>query len=515
MQDLKAGRVLADEIDLRKFSRDQSIYEITPLAVVFPSDLEGLQKVINFAKEEGFPLTPRGGGSGTAGGALGEGIIVALASDGFFGKIGAFSRSGESIFVQAGAGVFHGDFQRCLRERGLFLPADVSSAGISQIGGNIATKASGPHALRFGSIDRFTEHVEFFSARGELVNTADPTTIPERFRDGLQDMANRLLKNASAWNFLKGREGMKVASGYNLFPFIRKLPPGELLAQLLVGSNGTLGLVTAATLRVVPYDPGRETMLLFFDDLQEAGRAIVAIRDAGVAAIEIMNRKTVRILQKRTAAGEVLTHDAHVLFIEFSGPGGHDAVAEVRGILKAGGYRTLAEPVIGAVEDEIEKLWEARRQILWLIRNPAPHLKALSVVNDVGVPLRHLADFIVDVEKVFENHGLETMIYGHGGSGNLHLRPLFDVTRSDLPEAIKRLTDDVYEVVFRFGGTVSAEHGTGRLRIAYLQREWGDALYGFMQELKALFDPQGLLNPGVMFGEQGFSRYLRKDFSAP
>ncbi len=515
LQGLGVGDVFWEESDLRKFSRDQSIYEIEPLAVVFPSGPEDLQKVICFAAEEGIPLTPRGGGSGTAGGALGEGIVVALPRNGFFGTITDFSETGGSARARVGAGVYHDDFQKFLKERGFFLPADVSSAEISQIGGNIATKASGPHALMYGSIDRFVEDVEFFTARGEHVNTADPATIPIRFRDQLQDMAGRIRENDAAWSFLKGRENMKIASGYNLFAFLRELPLGKLVAQLLVGSNGTLGFVTGATLRGKIHEPERAVMLLFFDDLQEAGRAVCALRDAGVAAIEIMNRETARILRAKNAAGGELIRDAHVLLLEFSGRGCHEAIGKVRTILESGGYRISGEPAIGLNDEEIEKLWAARKQILWLIRNPAPHLKALSVVNDVGVPPSHLVDFILGVEAVLKKHNLETMIYGHAGSGNLHLRPLFDVTRPDLKGMIKRLADDVYEVVFRYGGTISAEHGIGRLRTPYLHREWGETLYQFMRELKFVFDPQGIFNPEVMFSEQVFTDHMRSDLATP
>jgi FAD/FMN-containing dehydrogenase len=515
LQGLRVGEVFREGSDLRKFSRDQSIYEFEPLLVVLPSSLEGLQKVICFAVEEGLPITPRGGGSGTAGGALGEGIVVALPRNGFFGTITDFSETGGSARARVGAGVYHDDFQKFLKERGFFLPADVSSAGISQLGGNIATKASGPHALMYGSIDRFVEDVEFFTARGELVNTADPTTIPTRFRDQLQDMACRIRENDAAWSFLKERENMKIASGYNLFAFLRELPLGKLVAQLLVGSNGTLGFVTGATLRGKIHEPERAAMLLFFDDLQEAGRAVCAIRDTGVAAIEIMNRETARILRAKTAGGSELIRDAHILLLEFSGQGCHEAIGKVRTILKSGGYRISGEPAIGLNDEEIEKLWAARKQILWLIRNPAPHLKALSVVNDVGVPPAHLVDFILGVEDVLKKHNLETMIYGHAGSGNLHLRPLFDVTRPDLKEIIGRLADDVYEVVFRYGGTISAEHGIGRLRTPYLHREWGETLYQFMRELKSVFDPQGIFNPGVMFSEQVFTDHMRSDLATP
>jgi FAD/FMN-containing dehydrogenase len=254
-------------------------------------------------------------------------------------------------------------------------------------------------------------------------------------------------------------------------------------------------------------------MLLAFDELREAGKAVCALKDAGVAAIEIMNRETVSILRKKTEAGRELGSDAHILLVEFSGSGCREALENALALLDSGGYRTLGKPVIGFNDKDIEKLWAARKQILWLIRNPAPHLKALSVVNDIGVPPQHLAESISGLEAVFKKYDLETMIYGHGGSGNLHLRPLFDVTRPDLKVIIERLADDVYDVVFRYGGTASGEHGTGRLKAPYLRREWGETIYRFMRELKAVFDPQGIFNPGVVLSNQSITDHMRSDIA--
>src|SRR5512144_2640467 len=186
------GRVLDDEQSLQQFSRDRSIYEIRPCAVVLPEDGEDARRLVEFARREGLAVTARGGGSGLAGSALGEGIVMALPKNGFWSAISGFTGSGRSARVTASAGVYHNDLQKFLKERGFFLPADVTSAEISRIGGNIATRASGPHALRFGSIDRFLESVQFITAEGEPVDTADEATIPKRIREKLTDLERRI-----------------------------------------------------------------------------------------------------------------------------------------------------------------------------------------------------------------------------------------------------------------------------------------------------------------------------------
>jgi len=155
-----------------------------------------------------------------------------------------------------------------------------------------------------------------------------------------------------------------------------------------------------------------------------------------------------------------------------------------------------------------------RKQILGLIRNPQPGFQALSVVNDVGVPPENLAGFISEVEQVFARQRLTSLIYGHAGSGNLHLRPLFDLTLPGLPARIQRLADEIYQVVLRYGGTISGEHGMGRLRAPFLPREWGAALYGYMREVKEIFDPGDLFNPGVVFSDRPITDHLREELLA-
>ena len=515
LQSLLQGKVLADDKTLTKFSYDYSIYEIRPLAVVQPYDLEDLQKVILFAAAEGFHITPRGGGSGTTGAALGKEIIIALPKSDFWGRVGDFHTKDANAYISAGAGMLHNDLQHYLKRHDYFLPADVSSARLSQIGGNVATKASGPHALKYGSIDRFLEGIEFFTPQGELINTADKSSIPKRIQDNLKKLSHRILNEKSMRDVLEAKRFMKTASGYNLFAFIQGLTMEKLLAQLFAGSNGTLGYITRVTLRAEPYERTRATMLLYFAELAEAGRAVCAIRDLGVAAIEIISKETALLMSKKGLRNNVLEKENHTLLIEFDGAERYAQIAAVKKMLRHEGITLSRDAVVVSDEIEIARLWKFRKQILPLISNPGPQLKALAVVNDVGVDPRYLADFIGDIQKIFTKHGVESIIYGHAGSGNLHLRPIFDMTRGDLPKRIRQLADDVYGAVFRYNGTISGEHGIGRLKAPYLKQEWGEELYNAMQELKRIFDPEGIFNPGVMFSDKSITDNLRHDLQNP
>lgn len=513
LQALLQGQVLADDTTLAKFSRDYSIYEIRPLAVVQPYDVEDLQKVISFAAAEELHITPRGGGSGTAGGALGKELVVALPHGEFWGQVKSFDTKNAHASISARAGMLHNDLQNALKKEGYYLPADVSSAGISQIGGNVATKASGPHALKYGSIDRFVEHIEFVTAQGELVNTADPDSIPLRITKQLDTLSQRILNDAGMRGVLEAKRYMKTSSGYNLFAFLNQDDgaAGKMLAQLFAGSNGTLGYITQVALRAESYDSARATMLLYFADLAEAARAVNAIRNLGVAAIEIISRETALLMGKKGLRNNVLEEENHTLLVEFDGNEMYTRIEAVKQILRMEGLTLARDPVVATEEAEIARLWKLRKQILPLLSNLGPNLKALAVVNDVGVDPRYLADFIIDLQNIFTKHAVETIIYGHAGSGNLHLRPIFDVTKGDLQGRIKRLADDVYGAVFRYNGTVAGEHGIGRLKAPYLQQEWGEAIYSAMQEVKTIFDPDGLFNPGVLFSNNSIADNLRDE----
>jgi glycolate oxidase len=281
------GEVLVDERTLARYATDMSMYQICPLAVVVPQDLEDVVAVVRFAREEGIPLTPRGGGTSTAGSALGRGILLGFQRAGPMNRVLHFDEVAWEPQVTVEPALLHDELQRFLRERGLYLPADPSSGAVCLLGGNIATKASGPHALKHGSIDRYLRHVQFVTAQGGVVDTADEASIPTRIREGVLALRDDVLTDTQTVERLDGRKDMKLASGYNLFTFLRHgrraIPGvGDLVAQLLVGSVGTLGVITQATLRAEPYVEGKATMSLYFHSLHEAGDAVQHVKALGV-----------------------------------------------------------------------------------------------------------------------------------------------------------------------------------------------------------------------------------------
>lgn len=503
------GEVLDGADACRRFATDQSMYAVPPLLVATARDEEEIAQVLAVAREAGVPVTPRAGGSGTAGAALGRGIVLRVDREGPLGRLHRLTAGNDGVRATVGPGLLHDDLQRALREQGAFLPADPSSGGICLLGGNLATKASGPHELRHGAIDRYTESLRLITAAGTLIDTAEPASIPADLVAGLRAVREDILASSQSLTRLQSRRDRKIASGYNLGGLLRSTRPQDWVAQLLVGSVGTLGVITRATLRAEPVPTGHATTLLYFRDLAEAGAAVPALVADGAAAIEIINHRTLQIVTARRPELVVPDGDVQMLLVEHVGPERHDQIDRLQAGLRAGGYRLAAPPRSVEAPAEQEAVWRVRKALLPILRNFSPEWCAPAIVNDVGVAVSGLAPFIRDVEAIFDRLGLPAAIYGHAGSGNLHLRPFVRPADPHLHELLHRLADEVYGAALRYDGTITAEHGMGRARAPYLAMEWGEPLTGLMRRVKDLFDPQGLLNPGAMFPTADLTEDLR------
>lgn len=505
------GTVYSDHRTLLRYSTDKSIYQVLPKIVTCPASIEDLSTIVTIARQENMPITARGGGSGTAGAALGEGIIIHFPKSGFLNNIIDFRTEGSTGYITVEAGVYHDTLQHFLKKEGYYLPADPSSGPLCQIGGNIATKASGPHGFSHGSIDRFLEDVQYISAQGQQIDLAKEESIPTALKTGIIELKQHIDKDKQAISRLQQRHRLKTASGYNLFTFIHQRSAAKHLTQLFAGSVGTLGIITQATLRVEPYVPKKSAVLLYFRKVHDLGRATQEAIAAQVTAIELISQATIRLLKKRNGPGSDKLDDGHLLFIECEGASRHQKIAQLQDRLKEQSIPLMIPAQEARTQGELAKLWKLRKQILPILLRPGTGLRALSIVNDVGVPPQHLPDFIQDIEDFFAGQNLETVIFGHAGNGNLHLRPLINIEAAGLKERLQSIADGVYEIVFRYNGTITAEHGMGRLRTPYLEREWGALIYSYMKGVKEIFDPDNIFNPEAMFGQGAITDNLCQD----
>jgi len=495
------GSCHVDDKTRSRYATDMSLYRVVPQAVIRPADTEDVCRMVGFAAEHRVPLTARGGGSGTAGAALGAGIILLLDSRSGFTGIGKITQENDDVRVTAGSAVRHDRLQKKLSQAGLFLPSDPSSGPLSYLGGNIATRASGPHALRHGAIDRYLRSLRLVTASGDVVDTSRPDGIPQGLSNGLHAIRRKLLCDAENSARLREKQRIKSASGYNLGAFLSQAEPAHIITRLMAGSIGTLGIVTEATLSAEALDSRSALTVFYLENIADACRTVALCRERGATSIELIDARTVSLSRASGSAGFLPKGAYNLVVAESTGSSASEAAREVRAEVEGSGVARVHPTEVALSPDQIEQFWKLRKRLLFVVRNGLENHTAYSVVNDVAVAPERLEELVTAARDIFSRHNLPAAVYGHAGSGNLHLRPLFPNNHPDLRGLIKRVADDVYGAVLRLDGTVTGEHGMGRLRAPYLKAEWGENLWKAMKSIKELFDPQDILNPETMFAE--------------
>jgi FAD/FMN-containing dehydrogenase len=311
----------------------------------------------------------------------------------------------------------------------------------------------------------------------------------------LSDIRARLLEDEDAMAELEEKTDLKTSTGYNLHAFLRYDDPGEILAHLLVGSVGTLGIFTELEVELRKIPERRIMVVSFFDSIVSAGRAVPELKSLGPSLLELMDGFGTSIIRKETDI-DVPEKAGATLMIEFD----EDIDNGLSALEPLLDKHAISHEVLENEEDQ-QRLYKLRWKMLIKIKreNETPDRKYLSFVDDLGVPVEELPDFIEEVHGIFTEENIEAVIYGHIGEGNLHIRPLID--RENWKEVLKRVGGKCYSCAFEHGGTVAAEHGSGRNRLGLIEKEWGESVFGYFKEIKDLFDPHDIMNPGVLFAE--------------
>jgi glycolate dehydrogenase FAD-linked subunit len=411
-------------------------------AVVLPESAEEVAAVLAWCYERDVAIVARGGGTGYAGGAVPDGgVVIALER---LNRVRSFDPLLWRINVEAG--VTTGDVRRLAREHGLMFPPDPGGAEQSQIGGNIATNAGGPHAFKYGVAGKWVTGLEAAVAPGELITVGGATR--------------------------------KDVAGYDI-------------RNLLIGSEGTLGIVTAAWLRLVPAPEAAYPIAAFYDGIASGCRAIERVFGAGleVAALEYLDGGTLE------AAGASFP-------VGMPSGAGFLVIAEADGsVAEAARLRDETASVLGenalsvtapSSAQEIAALWRWRDGVTFAVTARF----GAKVSEDIAVPLDRIQEAMEETLAIGRRHDLPACSWGHVGDGNLHSTFLLPPdSPEDLAKA-ERASDELLELAIRLGGTVSGEHGLGLVRGGWLGRQWGDRAATLHGEIKRAFDPKGLLNPG-------------------
>jgi glycolate oxidase len=428
------------------YEHDESgLGKFPPQAVVLARNTEEVASVLRYSREKRVPIIPRGAGSGKSGGALAErgGIILSLEK---MDRILEISRADMVCVVQPG--VILESLQKAVEAEGLFYPPDPNSQSWCSLGGNLAHNAGGPRAVKYGVTSNFVLALEAVLPDGQIIRA--------------------------------GHRSWKGVAGYDL-------------VHLLVGSEGTLGIITEATLKLIPLPRRVETMMALFHTEDEAASAVQSIFDAGLLprACELFDGPTMRAVGPR-APFKFPEGVGGALLVEFDGHG--DGVAEELG--RAGELCAEQGAIdVLAAQDEAQrrKIWETRRMTSVALTDIRP----FKISEDVAVPRGKLVDLIREVRKIGEKHGLPPACYGHAGDGNLHVNLLFaSLEERHQGEAA---VWEVLDAAIRLGGTITGEHGVGIAKRPFLSREQAAPVIDLQKRVKQAFDPENLLNPGKIF----------------
>lgn len=439
--------VLSERDELLCYGMDASIAQSNqePLAVVFPKTTDEVRRLVRLAASNRIPLIPRGSGSGLAGGVVpsAEAIIVS------FSRMQRMSLDpvGQRAVVQAG--VITADLQRAAEGYGLCYPPDPSSQRVSTIGGNVACNAGGSHGLKYGVTADYVVSLTAVLADGTVVVVGDEGT------------------------------GQTPDAG---------------LMHLLIGSEGTLALITEATVRLIPRPSARRTMLVCFDTMAQAGATVQAIIAAGLipASLELMDHTTINMVE--TFAPQGLPREAGAMLL-----------VQVDGDLETVDWELqhlseLAQSRGGwglrwarSAEEE-HRIWKARRAIGPALARMAPN----KLGEDICVPIPRIVEAVERIQTIAKHHHLTIPIFGHAGDGNLHPNILFDAKKPGEMERVWRVAGEIFQVALDLGGTLSGEHGIGLLKRPFLTAALGETVLTWQRAIKTAYDPLEILNPGKL-----------------
>lgn len=440
------GRVFTDREDLFCYGFDASSTEGVPSAVVRPVDTEEVSKIAGFAFNNKVPIIPRGAGTGMTGGSvpLKDTAIISLEG---MNRIIDIDEKNMIAVVEPGVINFH--LQEKLEETGLFYPPDPASMKFCTLGGNVAENAGGPRALKYGVTKDYVLGLEIVLPDGRVMMTGGKT--------------------------------YKGVVGYDL-------------TRLLVGSEGTLGIITKIFLKVLPMPEEIITILCTFSKMDDAARTVARITSSSIIprTLEIMDHESISAVENYRKFGLPLNAEA-LLLIEVDGSN-----AAVSGDAeKIASICTSCNGNVSVASDPFAKqrVWEARRAV-----SPALYrIKPTKINEDIVVPRGRIPEIFSSLRKIAEKYGLIIANFGHAGDGNIHVNVMTDKNDPEEYGKAKRAVKDIFEATLELGGTISGEHGVGITKKQYVGMELSDMNIEVMKKIKNIFDPRGIMNPGKMF----------------
>jgi D-lactate dehydrogenase len=445
---LAPDRVLDDDATRSLYASDETPRRVEPDAVLFPASHEEVAALARIAFEHRIALTPRGAGSGNVGGALPAPGSVVVSFE-CMRRVLEFDPANRLVVVEAG--VVTEEIDRIARGAGLFYPPDPGSNAYCRIGGNLAMNAAGPRAVKYGVTRDYVLGLRAVTGSGQEIRTGCRTT--------------------------------KGVTGYDL-------------TRLLVGSEGTLALITEATLKLLPAPETVATLRVCYDSTRAALDAVGRVMQQAVTpcALEFMDHRAIDAIRPTGTADDLPPDTRALLMVEADGVA-QDVPRQIAALEKALAGAGLLDTKSAFQRGEIAQLWTARKSLSQAVKSIAP----LKINEDVVVPVSKLADFVDFIDRTAHAHRLAVVSFGHAGNGNLHVNLMVHPDDSDEMARAHLALDAIMQRVLALGGTLSGEHGIGTEKRRFIPQEIDPATLDLMRAIKRQFDPHGLLNPGKLF----------------
>jgi FAD/FMN-containing dehydrogenase/Fe-S oxidoreductase len=507
--------VLDDEYSLGMYATDASHYQILPVAIILPKDEAEVKKAVEIAKKHKIKILPRGGGTSLAGQTVGEALVIDFSK--YMTKIIEFNEQERWVRVQPG--VIRDELNDAMSKFNLHFAPDPATSSRANVGGMVGNNSSGTKSILYGkTVDHILEAKVLLADGTELLLKE---FTPQEFelkaqqknREGnIYHQFRETIINNKEEIKLRFPKVMRRVGGYNLDEFV--YTDKWNLAKLITGSEGTLAVILEVKLNLEPLPKFKSVTVVHFSELLEAITAVTPMLAYQPSAIEILD-KTVLDLSRENLITQRHCHfidgdPAAIQIVEFYGDNVEDVMQRPREMIEK--LKSLglgyAYPLFpgGAAFDDV---WVVRKKGLGLMMGISGEKRALSFIEDAAIPTDVLPEYIDQVLKICKKHNTDVSMYAHASVGVIHVQPLLDLRQEQDIQNLKNITDETFELVVKYGGSWSGEHGDGLVRSAYNERFFGTQLYNAFKEIKHLFDPENLMNPGKIVDAQSIEQNLR------
>lgn len=509
------GEVLDDEYSLGMYATDASMYQIRPIVVILPKHELDVKKAVEIARNHKIKILPRGGGTSLAGQTVGDAMVIDFSK--YMNKIIEFNEQERWVRVQPG--LVRDELNEELAKYNLHFAPDPATSSRANVGGMVGNNSSGTKSILYGkTVDHILE-AKILLADGtemwlkELTPEAYKQKAAQNSREGeIYRKFHETIQNNKEEIKQRFPKVMRRVGGYNMDEFVYS--DHWNLARLITGSEGTLAVTLEVKLNLEPLPHFKSVAVVHFSDLLEAIRAVQPMLDFQPSAIEILDRTVLRL------SGENLTTKQHchfierdpaaILMVEFYGDTfeevmqrPHEMIKELKRLGLGYAYPLFPEG------KEYDDVWIVRKKGLGLMLGIKGEKKALHFIEDAAIPVEVLPEYIDKVLKICGKYNTEVSMYAHASVGVIHVQPLLDLRQAEDIENLKNITNETFDLVVKYGGSWSGEHGDGLVRSAYNERFFGTQIYNAFKDIKQLFDPENLMNPGKIVDAQTIEQNLR------